>query len=85
MAEAEHGKWKHFFRADWLTNIRSTLYTVDALRKYLRMFGDNPDYFLWHKEFLMPENEKKIYLENTHRNPPGDDDLARSLRVRFSL
>jgi len=85
MREAEHGKWQHFFRGDWLTNVKSTLYSLDALRQYIRMFGDNPDYFLWHKAYLMPESEKKIYLENTHRNPPSDDDLAERLRIRFGL
>lgn len=85
MNDAEHGKWQHFFRGDWLTNVKSTLYSLDALRKYIRMFGDNPDYFLWHKAYLMPESEKKIYLENTHRNPPSDDDLAERLRIKFGL
>lgn len=79
MKSAEHGKWENFFRADWLTNIKSTIYSLDALRKYIRMHGDNPDYFLWYKEFIMPENEKKIYLENTHRNPLSDDELAKKL------
>ncbi|MDH0912539.1 glycosyl hydrolase 115 family protein [Rhizobium pusense] len=85
MADAEHGRWKNFFRADWLTNVKSTLYSLEALRRHIRMFGDNPDYFLWHKEYLMPESEKKIYLENTHRNPPSDDDLAKRLLVRFGM
>ncbi len=83
MADVEHGKWKHFYRADWLTNIKSTLYSLEALRKYLRMHGDSPDFFLWYKEFLMPESEKKIYLENTHRNPLSDDDLATKLKEKL--
>ncbi|WP_128255828.1 glycosyl hydrolase 115 family protein [Falsirhodobacter deserti] len=85
MTASEHGKWKNFFRADWLTNVRITIYTVQALRMFYRMFGDNPDYFLWHKEYLMPDSEKKIYLENTHRNPPTDDDLARRLGAHFGI
>lgn len=85
MAAAEHGKWRRFFSADWLTNVRITLYAVDGLRRYIRVFGDNPDYFLWHKAYLMPESEKKLYLENTHRAPPDDDDLAERLAVAFGL
>lgn len=84
MEAAEHGKWRRFFSADWLTNVRITLYAVDSLRRYIRVFGDNPDYFLWHKAYLMPESEKKIYLENTHRQPPEDDDLARQLAAHFA-
>ncbi|MEO6394558.1 MAG: glycosyl hydrolase 115 family protein [Devosia sp.] len=85
MTETEHGKWRNFFRADWLTNVRITHYSINALRTFYRQFGDNPDYFLWHKQFLMPESEKKIYLENTHRNPPSDDDLAKRLEHHFQI
>lgn len=82
---AEHGKWTHFFRADWLTNIKSTVENLDTLRRWLRMHGDSPDFFLWYKEFLMPETEKYIYLENTHRNPLSDDELAKRLADKFGM
>ncbi len=84
LKRAEHGKWKNFYRGDWLTNIDSTIYSLEALRKFLRMQGDSPDFFLWYKEFLMPETEKYIYLENTHRNPLSDDELAKRLAEKFS-
>lgn len=80
---SEHGKWERFYRADWLTNIESTVQNVDTLRRFLRMHGDSPDFFLWYKEYLMPETEKYIYLENTHRNPLSDDELAARLKVYF--
>ncbi|WP_223193063.1 glycosyl hydrolase 115 family protein [Paenibacillus sedimenti] len=80
---SEQGKWEHFYRADWLTNIESTVRNVDTVRRFLRMQGDSPEFFLWYKEYLMPETEKHIYLENTHRNPLSDDELARRLKVYF--
>ncbi|KKI89488.1 hypothetical protein WQ54_26715 [Bacillus sp. SA1-12] len=83
LKQAEHGKWKNFYRADWLTNIESTIYSLEALRKFLRMQGDSPDFFIWYKEYLMPETEKHIYLENTHRNPLSDDELAKRLAEKF--
>jgi hypothetical protein len=83
MSESEHGKWKNFYKADWLTNIQSTIYSLETLRKYLRMHGDSPDFFLWYKEFIMPENEKRIYLENTHRRPLSDDNLALGLKEKL--
>jgi hypothetical protein len=83
LKRAEHGKWDNFYRADWLTNIDSTIYSLEALRKFLRMQGDSPDFFLWYKEYLMPETEKYIYLENTHRNPLSDDELAKRLGEKF--
>lgn len=81
---SEHGRWESFYRADWLTNIESTVHNVDTLRRFLRMHGDSPDFFLWYKEYLMPETEKHIYLENTHRNPLSDDELARMLLKKFT-
>lgn len=83
MSESEHGRWKNFYRADWLTNVKSTIYALEAIRKFLRMHGDCPDFFVWYKEYLMPPGEKKIYLENTHRNPLPDDSLAEKLMEKF--
>lgn len=85
MRLAENGKWTNFYRADWLTNIESTVNNLDTLRRFIRMFGDSPDFFLWYKEYLMPETEKHIYLENTHRNPLSDTDLANTLEKRFQM
>lgn len=84
LREAEQGKWENFYRADWLTNIANTVEHADTVRKYLRILGDGPDMFLWYKQYLMPETEKYIYLENTHRNPLLDDELARRLQVKFA-
>lgn len=84
LREAEQGQWKNFYRADWLTNVANTIGHADTIRKYLRILGDSPDMFLWYKEFLMPETEKYIYLENTHRNPLADDELARRLEEKFT-
>lgn len=83
MTLAEYDIWRNFYRADWLTNIKSTIYSLDAVRKYLRMLGDSPDFFLWYKQYIMPENEKKIYLENTHRKPLSDDELADRLEEKL--
>lgn len=83
LRQAEHGKWENFYRADWLTNIECTMNNVDTLRRFIRIQGDSPDFFLWYKEFLMPESEKHIYLENTHRNPLSDDKLASLLKEYF--
>ncbi|WP_178075917.1 glycosyl hydrolase 115 family protein [Paenibacillus oralis] len=80
LREAEERQWEHFYRADWLTNVANTLDQAETVRKFVRIQGDSPDMFLWYKEFLMPETEKHIYLENTHRNPLPDDELAKRMK-----
>ncbi len=83
MEEAEHDRWENFYRADWLTNVKSTIYSLEGLRKWLRVMGDGPDFFRWYKEFLLPDSEKGVFLENTHRNPLPDDLLAQGLKEKF--
>lgn len=79
MHNAEHDKWKNFYRADWLTNVKCTIYSLDTLRKYLRMLGDGPSFFAWYKNMIIPETERQIYLENTQRRTLSDDELAECL------
>ncbi|MNP16294.1 hypothetical protein D3C76_1086840 [compost metagenome] len=83
LRQAETGRWVNFYRADWLTNLANTIDHANTVRKFLRIQGDSPDMFLWYKQYLMPETEKHIYLENTHRNPLPDDELARLLEEKF--
>ncbi|HYH02250.1 MAG TPA: glycosyl hydrolase 115 family protein [Bacillota bacterium] len=81
MEDAEHDKWHNFYRADWLTNVKCTVYALDALRRYLRVLGDGPHYFSWYKQYVIPETERRIYLENTQRRTLSDDELAERLKA----
>lgn len=80
MRGAEHDKWENFYSADWLTNVAVTAEELSALRKWIRMKGDAPDYFRWYKNYVMPETERNIYLENTQRRTLCDDELAQRLK-----
>ncbi len=79
MKASEHGQWEGFYRCDWLSNFHSAWYAVDALRKYVRMISDGPHLFSWYKNYIMPESERLIYLENTQRRTLPDDELADKL------
>lgn len=76
MRLVEHDQWENFYRADWLTNIQCTIYTIESLRRYIRVLGDGPDLFWWYKSLVIPKEERNIYLENTQRQVFSDDDLA---------
>lgn len=80
---AQQGRWESFYSADWLTNIDNTIIHAKTIRGYIRVMDDGPDLFRWYKEYVMPETEKYIYLENTHRNPLPDDVLAERLRLKL--
>lgn len=81
---AQRGRWESFYSADWLTNIRNTMTHAQTVRGFIRVMDDGPDMFRWYKEYLMPETEKHIYLENTHRNPLPDEVLAERLKQAFT-
>lgn len=81
MRRSEHGKWENFYSADWLTNVAVTIEELCALRKWVRMKGDAPDYFRWYKNYVMPKTERNIYLENTQRRTLDDDELAEKLKA----
>jgi len=85
MQNAEHDHWKNFYRADWLTNVKCTIYTLESLRRYIRVLGDSPHFFTWYKYYIMPETERNIYLENTQRRTLGDDDLAKLLEEKLKI
>lgn len=80
---AQQGRWESFYSADWLTNIDNTIIHVKTVRNYIRVIDDGPDLFRWYKEYLMPETEKYIYLENTHRKPLPDNVLAERLKLKL--
>lgn len=85
LERGSEGKWEGFYSADWLTNVRVTAEQTDALRKYVRMLGDAPDYFQWFKNYVIPETERHIYLENTQRRTLTDDELADKLSKRLQI
>lgn len=81
--DAEFGMWKNFYRDDYLTNVKGTIYCVEALRRFIRMHGDSPDFFWWFRQHIVPESERIVLLENTTRRMLPDDELA--LRLKESL
>lgn len=85
MKASEHGKWEGFYSCDWLSNFDAAWYAVDSLRKYVRMISDGPHLFSWYKNYVMPETERQIYLENTQRRTLSDDELADKLRNVFEF
>jgi hypothetical protein len=82
--EAQEGRWAGFFRCDYLTNVAATAYAVDALRRWLRQFGDAPNYFHWSRAFAVSKAERGVLLENTTRRVLSDDELASVLSRAFS-
>ncbi|MFH0965161.1 MAG: glycosyl hydrolase 115 family protein, partial [Planctomycetota bacterium] len=77
LVETEHGKWKGFFRGDWLTGTASTVRKLRLLRSYARAVGDPSD-SVWRRR-SMPAGEARVRLAYIWRRPIDDDALAEFL------
>jgi len=47
LLQTEHGKWKNFYRGDWLTATRMTLRFLNAFRSVIRIRGERHPYESW--------------------------------------
>src|SRR5690625_5414753 len=48
MKQSEHGKWKNFYRADWLKNIEWTIESLITVINYNRKQGYRPEFYMWY-------------------------------------
>ena len=82
LRQSEHGKWKHFYRGDWLTNIKSAVFFCDSLERHLRVVGDM-SLVSWYDQYLKPKSERGVELACVFRNPIPNDTLAKQLSDIF--
>jgi hypothetical protein len=79
LSTAEHGKWTGYYDGDCLSDIRLTLFCVDALVSYLRVLGDGTDFHIWERDFLTPASEKQVMLLSSKKRPLDNQKLAEYL------
>jgi len=77
--KAEAARWKGFYDNDCFSNIKLTVYCMDAFVKYIRVLGDGPYFYKWEKEYLTPKSESGISLLSNKENHLSDDELAARL------
>lgn len=72
-------KWRRFYANDGYDDLAMTQQTLQHLRGYLRLIGDSADLDGWHRQYVMPEADRRVMLlSNTH--PALDDEaLAENL------
>jgi hypothetical protein len=79
LSEAEHDKWMGYYQGDCLTDIRLTVFCLDALISYLRIVGDGSDFHKWEKDFITPASEKRVMLLSSKKRPLGNRELVAML------
>lgn len=83
MREREHGKWHNFYQNECLTDVKQTAWVLEAFMGYLRCLGDGPHYYVWQREFLYPEEDRRVMLITNMENHLRDDELFRLMDERW--
>lgn len=85
MESPTYEKWKGYYDNDCLTNVSLTLYTLETVRRYLRMFGDGPSFYNWEKRYITSVEESSVVLLTNKTKQLMDDELIRQLEERHYL
>lgn len=62
LRDREHGKWKGFYANECLTDIGQSVWVLEGYMSDVRNLGDGPHFFEWQREFLYPEEDRRVML-----------------------
>ncbi|MBO1514061.1 glycosyl hydrolase 115 family protein [Metabacillus bambusae] len=79
MEKPTYDKWQGYYDNDCLTNVSLTFYTLETVRRNLRMFGDGPTFYNWEKRYLTETRESSVMLLTNKTKQLMDDELINGL------
>lgn len=83
MREREHGKWHGFYANECLTDVKQTAWVLEGLMSYLRNLGDGPHFYLWQREFLYSEEDRRVVLICNMENHLKDLELFELMEEKY--
>ena len=83
MRDREHGKWHDFYENECLTDIKQTAWVLEGLMSYVRNLGDGPHFYLWQREFLYSEEDRRVVLVCNMENHLRDLELYEYMEERY--
>lgn len=75
MREREHGKWHDFYKNECLTDVKQTAWVLESMMGFVRNLGEGPHFYEWQREFLYPEEDRRILLILNMDNHLTNDGL----------
>ncbi|MDO5573074.1 MAG: glycosyl hydrolase 115 family protein [bacterium] len=85
MRSREHGKWRNFYKNDCFTDVKQSAWVLEGLMSYVRNLGDGPHYYLWQRDFLYSEEDKKVMLLLNLENHLKDQELYELMEQKWDL
>lgn len=83
MRDREHGKWHDFYANECLTDIKQTAWVLEGLMSYVRNLGDGPHFYIWQREFLYSEEDRRVVLVCNMENHLKDLELYELMEERY--
>lgn len=83
MRDREHGKWHNFYANECLTDIKQTAWVLEGLMSYVRNLGDGPHFYLWQREFLYSEEDRRVVLVCNMENHLKDLELYELMEEKY--
>ena len=75
MRAREHGKWHGFYENECLTDIKQTAWMLENMMGFVRNLGEGPHFYKWQREFLYPEEDRRIMLILNMENHLNNSEL----------
>lgn len=83
MRAREHGKWHDFYANECLTDVKQTAWVLEGLMSYIRNLGDGPHFYLWQREFLYSEEDRRVVLICNMENHLKDLELFELMEEKY--
>lgn len=71
-----------FYENECLTDIKQTAWVLEGVMSYVRNLGDGPHFYRWQREFLYPEEDKRVMLVMNMENHLRDEELFALMEAR---
>lgn len=82
MRSREHGKWHNFYANECLTDVKQTAWVLESLMGFVRNLGDGPHFYGWQREYLYPEEDRRVLLILNMDNHLRDLELFQLMEER---
>ena len=83
MRAREHGKWLGFYANECLTDLKQTAWVLGGLMAWIRTLDDGPHYYLWQREFLYSEKDRRVLLILNMENHLTDEEIFQLMKERW--
>lgn len=85
MRDREHGKWHGFYQNECLTDVKQTAWVLESMMGFVRNLGEGPHFYEWQREFLYPEEDRRVLLILNMDNHLKNSELFELMEEKWDI